>query len=151
MTRRGFGNSDKPGIRQLRQEGKQVMTYESNAATNAGLIEVQIEHRAVAELILDSRNPRQHSQRQVNQLADSIREFGFVMPVVADGRGQVVIGHGRVLAAKKLGMPRIPVVEVKHLSKGQLKALRIADNRLAQHAHWDERLLGENLLELKEL
>src|ERR1700736_334311 len=127
------------------------MTYESNAATNAGLIEVQIEYRALAELILDSRNPRQHSQRQVNQLADSIREFLFVMPVVVDGRGQVVIGHGRVLAAKKLRMPRIPVVEIRHLSPTQLKAFRIADNRLAQNAHWDERLLGENLLELKEL
>jgi DNA modification methylase len=127
------------------------MAYESNLATNAGLIEVQIEYRAVAELILDSRNPRQHSQRQVNQLADSIREFGFVMPVVTDGRGQVVIGHGRVLAAKKLKMPRIPVVEIRHLSPAQLKALRIADNKLAQNAHWDERLLGESLLELKEL
>ena len=125
--------------------------FESNAATNAGLIEVQIEYRAVTELILDSRNPRQHSQRQVNQLADSIREFGFVMPVVVDGRGQVVIGHGRVLAAKKLRMPRIPVVEIRHLSTAQMKALRIADNRLAQNAHWDERLLGESLLELKEL
>src|SRR3984893_1143428 len=151
MTRLGFGNSDKPGIRQLQQEGKEVMAYESSLATNAGLIEVQIEYRAVAELILDSRNPRQHSQRQVNQLADSIREFGFVMPVVADERGQVVIGHGRVLAAKKLRMPRIPVVEIRHLSPAQLKAFRIADNRLAQNAHWDERLLGENLLELKEL
>jgi DNA modification methylase len=127
------------------------MTYESNAATNAGLIEVQIEYRTVADLILDSRNPRQHSQRQINQLADSVREFGFVMPVVADERGQVVIGHGRVLAAKKLRMPRIPVVAIRHLSQAQLKAFRIADNRLAQNAHWDERLLGENLLELKEL
>src|SRR5262249_3489819 len=87
----------------------------------------------------------------VNQLADSIQEFGFVMPVVADDKGQVVIGHGRVLAAKQLGMPRIPVVEITHLSPAQLKALRIADNRLAQNAHWDERLLGESLLELREL
>ena len=63
----------------------------------------------------------------------------------------VVIGHGRVLAAKKLGMPRIPVVEIRHLSPAQLKAFKIADNRLAQNAHWDERLLGESLLELKEL
>jgi DNA modification methylase len=127
------------------------MKYVSNAATNAGLIEVQIEYRAVTELILDSRNPRQHPQRQVNQLADSIREFGFVMPVVVDERGQVVIGHGRVLAARKLKMARIPVVEIRHLSKAQLKALRIADNKLGQNAHWDERLLGESLLELKEL
>jgi DNA modification methylase len=120
-------------------------------ATNAGLVEIQIQYRAVADLKLDARNPRQHSQRQVKQLADSIQEFGFVMPVVADDEGQVIIGHGRVLAAKKLGMPRIPVVEIRHLSQAQLKALRIADNKLAQNAHWDERLLGENLLELKAL
>jgi DNA modification methylase len=125
--------------------------FESNPATNAGLIEVQIEYRAVTELIFDSRNPRQHSQRQINQLADSIREFGFVMPVVADERGQVVIGHGRVLAAKKLKMSRIPIIQIRHLSPAQLKAFRIADNRLAQNAHWDERLLAESFLELKEL
>jgi DNA modification methylase len=120
------------------------------AATNAGLVEIQIEYRPLEDLILDARNPRQHPQRQVNQIADSIREFGFVMPVVIDASGHVVIGHGRVLAAKKLRMPRIPVVEIRHLSKAQLTALRIADNRLAQHAHWDERLLGESFLELKE-
>ena len=123
----------------------------SEVATNAGLIEIQIEYRTVTDLRLDSRNPRQHSQRQINQLADSVQEFGFVMPVVADDSGQVVIGHGRVLAAKKLGLLRIPVVEIRHLSQAQLKALRIADNRLAQNAHWDERLLGESLLELKDL
>ena len=69
------GENDAPGIRQLRQEGKEVMAYESNLATNAGLIEIQIEYRALSELILDSRNPRQHSQRQVNQIADSIRSL----------------------------------------------------------------------------
>jgi DNA modification methylase len=122
-----------------------------NAATNAGLIEIQIQYRAVGDLVLDPRNPRQHSQCQIDQIADSIREFGFLMPVVVDHASQVVIGHARVLAAKKLDMPKIPVVEVRHLSKVQLKALRIADNKLAQNAHWDERLLGESFLELKEL
>jgi DNA modification methylase len=122
-----------------------------NMATNAGLVEIQIQYRAVGDIVLDSRNPRQHSQSQVSQIADSIREFGFVMPIVVDHVSQVVIGHGRVLAARKLGMQRVPVVEIRHLSRVQLKALRIADNRLAQHAHWDERLLGESFLELKEL
>src|SRR5271169_4726028 len=75
----------------------------SSTATNAGLVEIQIQYRAVADLKLDARNPRQHSQRQIKQLSDSIQEFGFVMPVVTDDKGQVVIGHGRVLAAKKLG------------------------------------------------
>lgn len=127
------------------------MSRRSNPASNAGLVEVQIEYRAVADLVLDSRNPRQHSQSHVNQLADSICEFGFVMPVVVDHGGQVVIGHGRVLAAKKLAMARIPVVAIRHLSAAQLKALRIADNKLAQNSHWDERLLGESLLELQSL
>jgi DNA modification methylase len=136
---------------QTKEEAKAASKARRNAATNAGLVELQIEYRTVSGLALDPRNPRQHSQRQINQIADSIREFGFVMPVVIDDTGQVVIGHGRVLAAKKLGMLRIPVVEIRHLSKAQLKALRIADNRLAQHAHWDERLLGESFLELKEL
>jgi DNA modification methylase len=122
-----------------------------NVANNAGLIEIQIQYRAVGDLTLDPRNPRQHSQRQIKQIADSIREFGFIMPVVVDDSSQVVIGHARTLAAKKLDMPQIPVVEIRHLSKAQLKALRIADNKLAQNAHWDERLLGESFLELKEL
>ena len=122
-----------------------------SAATNAGLIEIQIQYRCVKDLVLDSRNPRQHSEKQVNQIADSICEFGFVMPIVINTDSHVVVGHGRALAARKLGMTSVPVVEIRHLSSAQLKALRIADNKLAQNAHWDERLLGENFLELKEL
>ncbi|WP_375780252.1 site-specific DNA-methyltransferase [Bradyrhizobium sp. ma5] len=130
---------------------QQAAGHAARGRTNAGLVEVHIQYRAVAELLLDARNPRQHSNRQVNQLADSIREFGFVMPIVTDDKGNVIVGHGRVLAAKKLGMAKIPVVEIRHLSAAQLKALRIADNKLALNAHWDERLLGESLVELKEL
>ena len=88
---------------------------------------------------------------QVSQIADSIREFGFLAPIVIDDNNQVVVGHGRVLAAKKLRMPKVPVIEIRHLSKKQLRAFRIADNKLAQNAHWDERLLAESFLELKEL
>jgi DNA modification methylase len=120
-------------------------------ATNAGLVEIRIEYRSIGDLVLDARNPRHHAQKQINQIADSIREFGFIVPVVVDHDQQVVIGHARVLAAKRLQMAKVPVVEIRHLSKAQLKALRIADNRLAQNSHWDERLLGENFLELKEL
>jgi ParB-like chromosome segregation protein Spo0J len=80
-------------------------------STNAGLIEIGIQYRSLESLVLDSRNPRQHPQAQVNQIADSIREFGFLMPVVIDDLGHVVIGHGRLLAAKKLGMPQVPVIE----------------------------------------
>lgn len=128
-----------------------MLNTELKPATNAGLVEIKIEYRSVGDLLLDARNPRQHSQKQISQIADSIREFGFIMPVVVDHDRQVVIGHARVLAAKKLEMPRIPVVEIRHLSKAQLKALRLADNKLAQNSHWDERLLGENFVELKDL
>jgi DNA modification methylase len=133
------------------KKGREFVAKRSNLASNAGLTEIHIEYRAVTDLVLDSRNPRQHSQSQINQLADSICEFGFVMPVIVDHSGQVVIGHGRVLAARKLAMPRIPVVEIRHLSAAQLKALRIADNKLGQNSHWDERLLGESLLELQTM
>ncbi len=119
--------------------------------TNVGTGRFQIEYRGVESLILDPRNPRQHPQKQVLQIADSIREFGFIMPVVIDDKGQVIIGHGRVLAAKQLRMFEVPVIEVKHLSSTQLKALRIADNKLALNAHWDERLLGEEFVALQEL
>lgn len=132
-------------------EAKSASKPRRSVATNAGLIELQIQYRSANDLVLDSRNPRQHSQRQVNQIADSICEFGFIAPVVIDDRSHVVIGHGRVLAAKKLDMANIPVIEIRHLSKAQIKALRIADNKLVLNAHWDERLLGENFLELKEL
>src|SRR5690349_14056928 len=89
--------------------------------TNAGAVELQIEYRSIADLVLDARNPRQHPQKQINQIGDSIREFGFIMPVVVDHDRQVVIGHARVLTAKKLQMSKIPVVEIRHLSKAQLK------------------------------
>jgi ParB-like chromosome segregation protein Spo0J len=97
-----------------------MMNNELVQATNAGLVDIQIEYRSLADLLLDKRNPRQHPHRQINQLADSIREFGFVMPVIIDGQGKVVVGHGRVLAAKKLRMLRIPVVQIRHLSPAQL-------------------------------
>jgi hypothetical protein len=120
-------------------------------STNVGLIEVEVQYRDLAELILDARNPRQHSPQQIGQIADSILEFGFVVPIVIDDQGNVVMGHGRVLAAKRLRMTNVPTIELHHLSKAQMKALRIADNKLALNAHWDERLLGESLLEIREL
>ncbi len=112
------------------------------ARTNVGTGRFQIEYRGIESLILDPRNPRQHPQKQVLQIADSIREFGFIMPAVIDDKGQVIIGHGRVLAAKQLRMFEVPVIEVKHLS---------STHKLALNAHWDERLLGEEFVALQEL
>jgi DNA modification methylase len=129
---------------------KTIATYPPRLGLrNEGSVRVEVQYRPISELILDPRNPRQHSQKQVLQIADSIREFGFIAPIVIDDVDKVIIGHGRILAAKQLRMREVPVIQVQHLSSAQLKALRLADNRLAQHSHWDERLLAEEFVELK--
>ncbi|WP_298884010.1 DNA methyltransferase [uncultured Bradyrhizobium sp.] len=122
-----------------------------NTATNLTPIRVAITYVLADSLILDKENPRQHSQRQITQLADGIREFGFLVPIVIDHELRVIAGHARVLAARKLGMTELPAIEVRHLSSAQLKAFRLADNKLALNASWDERLLAKELMQLTEI
>lgn len=110
-----------------------------------------IAHRALDELKPDPKNPRTHSPKQVRQIAKSIREFGFVGVVLVDGGDNVIAGHGRLLAARQLGMTTVPVVQVDHLTPAQVKALRIADNRIAANSEFDQRLLGEAFQELSLL
>lgn len=93
-------------------------------------------------------NARKHSNRQLNQLVASLREFGFVNPVLVDVNNMIIAGHGRVAAAKKLGLTQVPILRIDHLSEAQKKAYIIADNRLAEMAGWDNELLR---IELKEL
>ena len=93
-------------------------------------------------------NPRTHTARQIQQIATSIGEFGFISPVLIDGSNGIIAGHGRVLAAKSLGMADVPTVRVDHLTPAQIRAYVIADNKLAENAGWDRTLLA---LELKEL
>jgi DNA modification methylase len=138
-------------IRKSRPQRKRPIPDDDASRTNIGTIHIELQYRPIGNFVLNPRNPRQHSQKQVRQIADSIQEFGFIAPIVVDDRSEVIIGHGRVLAAKHLGMDEVPVIEVRHLSPAQLKALRIADNKLALNAHWDERLLGESFLELQAL
>ncbi|WP_336491461.1 site-specific DNA-methyltransferase [Methylobacterium nigriterrae] len=94
------------------------------------------------------RNARTHSERQIEQIAESIRAFGFISPIVADETGEIIAGHGRLAAARLLGSSQVPVVRIEHLSDAQKRALRLADNRLAELAGWDETLLA---LEFKDL
>ena len=94
------------------------------------------------------RNARTHSQRQIEQIADSIRAFGFVSPLLADAAGELIAGHGRLAAAKLLGRKEVPVVRIEHLHEAQKRALGLADNRLAELAGWDPDLLA---LEFKDL
>jgi DNA modification methylase len=102
------------------------------------------------ELLPYERNPRTHSKKQIEQIAASIREFGFTNPVLIDGERRIIAGHGRVAAAKLLGMDRVPTVRLEHLSEVQKRAYIIADNRLAELAGWDETLLAIELKYLTE-
>jgi len=103
----------------------------------------------VADLIPYARNSRTHSDEQVAQIAASIREFGFTNPVLVDGERGIIAGHGRVLAARKLGLDEVPVIELTHLTEAQRRAYVIADNKLALNAGWDMDLLKVELGDLQ--
>jgi DNA modification methylase len=106
---------------------------------------------AVDSLIPYARNSRTHSEEQVTKIAASIKEFGFLSPVIVDGDNGIVAGHGRVMAAKKLGMAEVPVIEASHLTEAQRRAYVIADNRLALDAGWDDEMLRVEFAELEGL
>lgn len=111
----------------------------------------QILQRRVADLIPYARNARTHSDAQVALIAGSIREFGFNNPVLVDGENGIIAGHGRVLAARKLGLAEVPVIELGHLNDAQKRAYILADNRLAEQAGWDRELLALELGDLADL
>jgi ParB-like chromosome segregation protein Spo0J len=104
--------------------------------------------RLVSELVPYARNSRTHSPQQVDKIAASIREFGFLNPIITDGRNGIVAGHGRVLAAQKLGLDKLPCIDAAHLTEAQRRAYVIADNRLALDAGWDNELLKVELQDL---
>ena len=107
-----------------------------------------LEYIAPSLLISDPRNPRHHHKTQIAAIARSIETFGFNVPIVADGDGQILAGHGRAAAARNLGLTTVPVVRIDHLSPTPRQAFAIADNRLTDTSHWDEQLLGEVLRDL---
>jgi ParB-like chromosome segregation protein Spo0J len=100
---------------------------------------------SVTSLIPYARNSRTHSDAQVGQIAASIKEFGFLNPIIVDGESGIIAGHGRVLAAQKLGIAELPVIEAGHLSDTQRRAYIIADNKLAMNAGWDDEMLRVEL------
>ena len=107
-----------------------------------------IEKIAIADLIPYLNNARVHPDEQVAQVTRSIEIFGFTLPILIDDKNEVIAGHARLLAAKKLGLLYVPVIRLKGLSKAQVKAYRIADNKLAENSTWNNELLGAELLEL---
>ena len=105
---------------------------------------------AVADLVPYARNARTHSEAQVAQIAATIREFGFTNPILVDGERGVIAGHGRLLAARKLGLAEVPTIELGHLTPAQRRAYVLADNKLALNAGWDDDLLRIELGELRD-
>jgi hypothetical protein len=112
---------------------------------------LKITQKQVAELIPYVNNSRKHSDKQVAQIAASIKEFGWTNPILVDGDNGIIAGHGRLMAARKLGMTEVPTIELSDLSENQKKAYVIADNNLALNADWDEALLKIELENLKDL
>jgi site-specific DNA-methyltransferase (adenine-specific) len=110
---------------------------------------LQIEYIAVADLLPYARNARTHSDEQVAQIAASIKEFGFVNPCLIGDDGVLIAGHGRLSAARKLGMDKVPCIRLEGLSDAQRRALVLADNRIALNAGWDDEMLAVELSDLK--
>ena len=109
---------------------------------------LKIVYKDPGQLKPRAKNPRTHTRRQIRQIAASVREFGFINPILVDGADGIIAGHGRAEAAKLLGMTDVPTVRVDHLTPAQIRAYVIADNKLAENAGWDRALLA---LELQEL
>jgi len=112
---------------------------------------IQIVVRSPDDIKPNPKNPRVHSPKQVRQVADSIKQFGFVTPLLLDKNLRLIAGHGRLEAAKLLGLRDVPTVLLDHLTEAQAQALMLADNKLALNAEWNEKLLAEQLKELSEL
>jgi len=112
---------------------------------------MKIEQRKVESLIPYVNNSRKHSDEQIAQIAASIKEFGWTNPILVDGENGIIAGHGRLMAARKLDMDKVPVIELAHLTEPQRKALIIADNKLATNATWDEQILALEIENLKLL
>ena len=111
-------------------------------------MKLKIQYKPIQDLIPYARNSRTHDDAQVAQIAASIKEFGWTNPVLLDGENGIIAGHGRVMAASKLGEKEVPTIELSHMDENQKRAYIIADNKLALNAGWDNEMLA---LELKDL
>jgi len=113
--------------------------------------QLKITYKAPAVLQPRASNPRTHSKKQIRQIATSIERFGFTNPVLIDGTGGIVAGHGRVEAANLLGIDTVPTIRLEDLTDAQIRAYVIADNKLAENAGWDRELLAIELQGLFDL
>lgn len=122
-----------------------------NSSDKISRRKLSVIYRPVKDLQPDPRNARTHSKRQIDQIASSISEFGFTNPVLVDPQNNIIAGHGRLRAAKQLGLGEVPTITLSGLSHAQIRALRLADNKIALNAGWDIELLKVELGELADL
>lgn len=121
----------------------------TDAASSAWLMPDSIERVPIGDLVPCPRNARTHSDAQIEQLRASLREFGFVAPVLIDRDYNIIAGHGRVMAARAEGMTEVPCVLVEHLTDTQRRAYILADNRLAESAGWDMEMVTDEIVGLE--
>ena len=112
--------------------------------------ELNITYRQIKELKPYKKNAKKHNKEQVEQIANSIKEFGFTQPVIIDKNNEVVAGHGRILGAKKAGLKQVPTVCLEELTEEQIKAYRLVDNKLNE-SEWDYSLLDEEIEQLTDI
>ncbi|PVE25799.1 DNA methylase N-4 [Microvirga sp. KLBC 81] len=143
--------SDIPPLQTSQQSTNSGDGRKSDTSRAAAGLDLAIQHRALSDLIPYARNARTHSEAQVAQIAASIREFGWTNPVLIDGDNGIIAGHGRVLAARKLKLETVPVIELAGLSDTERRAYILADNKLALNAGWDEALLAAEIADLQAL
>ncbi|HAN56888.1 MAG TPA: DNA methylase N-4 [Betaproteobacteria bacterium] len=105
-------------------------------------------YRFIVDLHPAPSNPRIHAQKQIRQIAESIRVFGFLIPILTDANNQIIAGHGRWFAAQRLGLKEVPTIRIEHLTPDQVRAFSISDNQLTVNSSWDDHLLAEQLQQL---
>jgi DNA modification methylase len=125
------------------------MAVKRKAKGDTPAVGLRIEQWPLAKLLRYANNSREHSPAQIDQIAASIKEFGFVNPCLVDAKGVLIAGHGRVAGAQKIGMKTVPAIQLGHLTDTQARALRIADNSIALNSTWNEEMLRIELTELK--
>lgn len=114
-----------------------------------GIKLLQIERKKLEELKPYGNNAKEHTPEQVQKIADSIKQFGFKVPILVDAEGMIIAGHGRYYASKELGLDKVPVIVVNDLSESQIRAYRIMDNKVGE-SNWIQGLLKEELVTLQE-
>jgi ParB-like chromosome segregation protein Spo0J len=149
-----FSRAAKARPRNLKQSTLKPSAYSSTSVPRTLLCEpdaLAVVSRPISELEPYARNARSHPRAQLEKLAASIREFGFLIPILVDPEDRIIAGHARAEAARLLGLAEVPTIEIHHLCDAQIRAYRIADNRLAELAQWDEQALAIELKALGEL